>query len=117
MATEPFVLSGLARFQVFGFFGSMIWLGWLGSKAGHFSVAFCAALLGLDGREIRVGLGSKDGHFSVAFCDALLGLDGRGRRVLLGSKYWDLLEVKVLMCSLLYCKACIWGIPLVQNEY
>ena len=87
MATEPFVLSGLARFQVLGFFGSMVWLG------------------------------SKDGHFSVAFCAALLGLDGRERRVWLGSKYWDLLEVKVLMCSLLYCKVCIWGIPLVQNEY
>ena len=81
------MLSGLAIFQVFGFFGSMVWVGWLGSKAGHFSVACCAALLGLDGREIRVGLGSKDGHFSVAFCAALLGLDGRERRVWLGSKY------------------------------
>ena len=46
-----------------------------------------------------VGLGSKDGHFSVAFCAALLGLDGRERRVWLGSKYWDLLEVKVLLGS------------------
>ena len=74
MAIEPSMLSGLARFQVFGFFGSMAWLG---SKDGHLFVAFCAALLGLDGREIRVGLGSKDGHFCVAFCAALLGLDGR----------------------------------------